>query len=375
MKKLLLAAAICLPLVLATHCGKKPAGNYSMDVTVEGNPMQVLLNYNVDGESRIDTAAMRDGMFRFEGTALEPTPATLIVNYASAEGSRTPIFHAPVILEAGEIKANVPQQWADATVTGTVSNDEQREWLDMIAPFEAKAQALNERFMSLPVEEREAAMPGIEAEYNKLNDQAMSMARNYIEGHPDSWFALHSVLGNAIEGQDPDKAQALLDGFTERLRNTALGQEWQATIDSWRVVAIGAVAPDFSQSGPDGQQIKLSDLRGKWVLIDFWASWCGPCRQENPNVVAAYNEFKDKGFTILGVSLDSNKDAWVAAIAADGLDWAHVSDLQGWGNGAAKLYSVHNIPNNFLLNPEGVIVARQLRGEKLHAELAKHLME
>lgn len=141
---------------------------------------------------------------------------------------------------------------------------------------------------------------------------------------------------------------------------------------------IGDTAPELAFKNPDGEVIKLSDLRGNVVLIDFWASWCGPCRRENPNVVAAYNKyseakFKDaKGFEILGVSLDKNQSSWVKAIEQDKLSWPyHMSDLGGWGSEPAAIYSVRSIPASFLVNADGVIIAKNLRGQALHIELDK----
>ena len=134
---------------------------------------------------------------------------------------------------------------------------------------------------------------------------------------------------------------------------------------------IGDEAPNLEFKNPEGKMVSLKSLRGKVVLIDFWASWCRPCRMENPNVVSAYNKFKDKGFEIYGVSLDKSQDAWVKAIGQDKLNWTNVSDLGGWNSAGAATYGVRSIPANFLINEDGVIVAKGLRGANLHAELQK----
>jgi len=158
------------------------------------------------------------------------------------------------------------------------------------------------------------------------------------------------------------------------------GAEKSPMIDNFKMAVnrassfmTGAVAPDFAQNNPDGQPIKLSELRGKVVLVDFWASWCGPCRRENPNVVKMYNKYKDQGFEILGVSLDRRKDAWLKAIKKDKLTWPHVSDLRGWKNQVAQLYSVTSVPATVLLDREGRIVARNLRGPALEAKVGEVL--
>jgi len=142
-------------------------------------------------------------------------------------------------------------------------------------------------------------------------------------------------------------------------------------IDLIRGTTVGYTANNFSQTSTDGKKVSLSDFKGKYVLIDFWASWCRPCRMENPNVVAAYNRFKNKGFTVLGVSMDSNRDPWLAAIQQDNLTWTHVSDLKGWGNEVGKLYGVTGIPQNYLIDKEGKIVAKDLRGPALDEKLAE----
>jgi len=138
---------------------------------------------------------------------------------------------------------------------------------------------------------------------------------------------------------------------------------------------IGAVAPDFTQNDTEGNPVKLSSFRGKYVLVDFWASWCGPCRAENPNVVNAFNQYKDKGFTVLGVSLDDEKgkQKWLDAIKKDGLTWTHVSDLKYWNNEVSKAYGIRSIPQNVLLDPNGVIIGKNLRGKALLDKLAEIL--
>ncbi len=145
---------------------------------------------------------------------------------------------------------------------------------------------------------------------------------------------------------------------------------------------IGEIAPEITLTAPDGTFLSLSELRGKVVLIDFWASWCGPCRRENPTIVAAYTQFKNKkfksgnGFEVFGVSLDQNKQAWVNAIQADNLIWKyHVSDLQGWNSSTGRLYGVNSIPANFLIDKDGKIIARNLRGQQLIAVLNSLVIE
>lgn len=188
-----------------------------------------------------------------------------------------------------------------------------------------------------------------------------------------SSIALAFLVINWEDETDVAYMEEISKRLQQKFPNTQTSIYAQNRLASLKKFAIGATAPDISLPNANGETISLSSLKGKYVLIDFWAAWCGPCRQENPNVVAAYNKFKEKGFEIYGVSLDDNKDKWLKAIEKDGLQWVNVSDLEGWQSGVAKLYGVTAIPKNFLLDKQGKIIAKNLRGSALEAKL-KELM-
>ena len=235
-------------------------------------------------------------------------------------------------------------------------------------------------------------------------DALSTIAKQRQQAGQSGYYA--DSLSVAWDGQ-LQKIAAMIPGFVQKHANTSvsaflLNTVWQlfnnvSQMDEWlamvgpkakesifgkalhqqmsgeRMLGYGQVAPDFIQSDPEGKPISLKDFRGQYVLVDFWASWCGPCRMENPNVVQAYRRFKSKNFTVLGVSLDRDKPKWLQAIKDDNLTWPHVSDLKFWQNEVAKLYQVSSIPQNFLLDPEGRIIGKNLRGAALDQFLEKTL--
>ncbi|MCB0805578.1 MAG: redoxin domain-containing protein [Bacteroidales bacterium] len=209
-------------------------------------------------------------------------------------------------------------------------------------------------------------------EYEDVEDQQMQFLLDNAMTHNNSVIAAYSVDRNSYLFDEQD-LEPVVNKFDPSISESVYVKNLKERVATLKRVAIGQPAVDFTMDDMEGNPVTLSSLYGNYLLVDFWASWCGPCRRENPFVVEAYQQYKDKGFDILGVSLDSKKDKWLEAVEADNLTWHHVSDLKQWNNEASNLYAVKSIPSNVLLDPEGTIIAKNLRGEELQAKLSELL--
>ena len=213
-----------------------------------------------------------------------------------------------------------------------------------------------------------------DGEYDSaMHAKAMNLIHDFVTTHTTSYITPLAVIRYNQIADDVLKTEVLYNMLDPKIKATTMGQYIAQQIAEGKINGNGSLLPDFSQADTSGVPVKLSSLRGNYVLVDFWASWCGPCRQENPNLVAAFNKYKSKKFTVLGVSLDKAKESWIDAIHMDGLTWTHISDLQGWQNSVAQQFQIFNIPQNFLIDPNGKVIGKNLRGPALERKLAKFL--
>ncbi len=358
MRKLLLSI-VAASMTLAA-CNAQ--SGYKVTGTVEGMPDGKAIIATVNGSS-LDTLAKADvknGSFEFTGNVSEPTGAYIMVI-----GQRGAI---PFMLENANITVNAGQ--AGLTVTGSEGQKIYDQFMAINASAQQEAMKLQQEYQAANGDQ--AKIQAVQEAYAKLMTDAQAKETELIKANPDSYvstFVIVSSMGQ-MEYEQLKERYSLLG---EKAKASAQGKAIAAQIAKLESTAIGQIAPNFTITTPEGESISLYDIKGKVKLIDFWASWCGPCRGENPHVVEIYKEYHPKGLEIFGVSLDNNKEAWVKAIADDGLVWKHGSDLKGWQSAPAQLYGVTGIPHTVLLDENNKIIAKNLRGDELKQKIAELL--
>lgn len=336
---------------------------------------RVYLRYQYGDKNIIDSVQPKNGEFKFEGKISEPTFSTLVVKYAiQNDEEKVQRDAAQLFLEPTKMKFVAKDSLKAHTLTGSASQADFVELSKKAGAYNSRFEALYKSYSDFAKQQDKKNMKNIEIQIEQLDHEMNdNVYLAFIKSHPNSPIALYALKQYAGYDIDAAKVEPLFKSLPAVEKNYPSAIAFKERIDVAKQTAIGNYAMDFTQNDTLGKPVSLSSFRGKYVLVDFWASWCGPCRRENPNVVKVFNKFRDKNFTILSVSLDrpDAKEKWIEAIHKDGLTWNHVSDLKFWDNAVAKQYGIRAIPQNLLLDPQGKIIAKNLRGDDLDAKLTE----
>jgi peroxiredoxin len=260
------------------------------------------------------------------------------------------------------------------TLSGSSAHDDYQRYTAIMAPTTAKIRSLNKEYRDARTAKNEELVKTISKQFDELEEEQAKLTNDFILKNPQSYYTPYLIFNGDIE---PSVTEPVYNGLAKVVKTSTYGIKVKERLADLSRVALGIKAPDFSALTPEGTTLSLNEVvkKGKYTLIDFWASWCGPCRQENPNVVAAYAKFHEKGLNVLGVSLDKTEGAaaWKKAIADDQLTWYQISDLKYWESPMVKLYAIRGIPHSVLVDANGIIVAKDLRGKALHDKLEELL--
>ncbi|NIG55108.1 TlpA disulfide reductase family protein [Chitinophaga sp. Cy-1792] len=345
----LLAAAACKPAVT------KHASITADIAGIKDTIVQIMRP--VADSAHTDTVAVKNGQFTWTGELPETQKIYI--------GTSTRYIELYMGNDEVKIKGNIDSV-DNLVITGAAAQDEYNAFRKSIKDITDQEYALYGTYEE--AQRNDSAKATLEAKLDGLRLQRHDRTVTYIRTHPASAISVSMLADMAVMGEF-----APLDSLYKQLdpaaQQTNAGKQLASRLEILKRSAIGQPMLDFTQNDTNGKPVKLSDLKGKYVLLDFWASWCGPCRAENPNVLKAYNTFKDKNFIVVGVSLDDNEAKWKAAIKQDGMPWIQLSDLKGWRNEVARQYGIQGIPFSFLIDPDGKIIAKELRGQKLHDTL------
>lgn len=343
---------------------KENTDNFTVEVTIEkmGDGLLYLEQYGDGKMNKVDSAVMTEGKATFSGQL--DFPEFYYITLKDQEGG------SPFFADKGTniVNINLLDQ-RNPTVTGSKAHQELDAYNTSIMKFDSLLNVLYQQYKEAKEKDDKELLAQLDEQYDVLDGEKKDFMLEYATENNSSVVSPYIIKSKSymFDLDELESVDKVLDASIEGSQYTKWLKDRIAIL---KRVAVGQPFVDFTQNDSSGLPVTLSEVvKGKYVLVDFWASWCSPCRAENPNVVAAYQKYHDKGFDVFGVSFDKNHDKWLEAIAADQLSWNHVSDLQGWGNAAGKLYGIQSIPQNILIDPQGIIIEKNLRGEDLQEKL------
>ncbi|MDO9578010.1 MAG: TlpA disulfide reductase family protein [Candidatus Cloacimonadales bacterium] len=365
MKKLIGAAIICW---MIFSCTQKPGFIINGKIANADDKLIVLVKMDGRNSTTIDSTIIRNGNFTMKGSV--DFPDLFRLEIIGVDGK------CELFLENSNITVTgVADSLQDLVITGSRSEDEYKAYLQLLVPIGERMEVIYQEYPIAQQAGDETKIQELFDQYLEIETETIEIGKKFIADHPAS-FVSPGILGHLANNLEAIEIEELINTLDEKVAVIPSILKLKEKVIILKKTNIGQPAPDFELNNVNGNPVKLSDKIGtKLLLLDFWAAWCNPCREENPNVVAVYQKYKDKGFDVFGVSLDQDKESWLQAIEADKLTWTHVSQLEGWTCDAVEKYAVSSIPANFLLDENGIIIAKNLRGEDLENKVKEILGE
>jgi peroxiredoxin len=367
MKKLIYLLFATAIMAGCTTTPKTP--HYNITGKIAGaDSISFILQKRVAGRNvKLDSALVLKGGFKIKGGAVDyPIIVSLIAKNRRA-GLSFYLENADILI-TGHIDSLY-----NAKITGSKTQDEYKSYQELLIPFNDKNKAVYDEYQVAEKTGDKTKMAEIEKKSDALYAEQVAITKEFVKSHPASYLS-PTLLNSISIDMEAGDIETIINAFDTNVAKVEIIKDLKTRVAIMKTVAIGQKAPEFSLNDVNGKPVALSSKIGtKLLLIDFWAAWCVPCRNENPNVVKVFKEFNKKGFDVFGVSLDSKKEEWVKAISEDKLTWTQVSDLLRGNSAAAKLYAISSIPSNFLLDEKGTIIAKNIRGEDLYKKVKEIL--